>query len=116
MPRQVAWCLRSGRKQTIDEDCDGRPEQDRYHDGEVDAKPTYAGGRQRLDMDKDRDGHFETRTAFDTAEWTKVTELVDKTDHLWQPVDKVGIAETASVGYSSAYGSSADYLGMVRGQ
>jgi protein TonB len=32
----------------------------------------------------------------------------------WQPAGKVGIAETASVGSSSVYGSSADYLGMVR--
>jgi protein TonB len=32
----------------------------------------------------------------------------------WQPAGKVGIAETASLGSSSAYGSSADYLGMVR--
>lgn len=32
----------------------------------------------------------------------------------WQPVGKAGIAETASTASSSAYGSSADYLGMVR--
>jgi protein TonB len=32
----------------------------------------------------------------------------------WQPAGKVGIAEAASVESSSAYGSSADYLGMVR--
>lgn len=35
----------------------------------------------------------------------------------WQPVQRVqraGIAETASVGSSSAYGSSADYFSMVR--
>lgn len=32
----------------------------------------------------------------------------------WQPAGRVGIAEAASLGSSSAYGSSADYLGMVR--
>lgn len=32
----------------------------------------------------------------------------------WQPVGKTGVAETASVAASSTYGSSADYLGMVR--
>jgi protein TonB len=32
----------------------------------------------------------------------------------WQPVDKAGIAETALAASSSAYGSSADYLAMVR--
>lgn len=32
----------------------------------------------------------------------------------WQPVGKTGVAETASLAPSSTYGSSADYLGMVR--
>ncbi|MFO7713674.1 hypothetical protein [Desulfosarcina sp.] len=55
-----------------------RTQQDRNHDGKVDAKSEYDGGRQiRLIMDNDGDGHFETLTAFDTAEWTKVTDLVD---------------------------------------
>ncbi len=32
----------------------------------------------------------------------------------WRPAGKVGFTEAASVGSSCAYGSSADYLGMVR--
>jgi hypothetical protein len=57
----------------------------------VDAKSAYDGDRQvRLEMDNDGDGHFETRTAFDTVEWTKETELVDKTGRLWQRLSYSG--------------------------
>lgn len=60
-------------------------EQDRNHDGEVDAKSELKAGRQvRLIMDNDFDGRFETRSAFDTVEWTKVTEIVDQSDRLMQ--------------------------------
>ncbi|MGQ9671479.1 MAG: hypothetical protein ACUVWY_15185, partial [Desulfosoma sp.] len=59
--------------------------QDRNHDCEMGAKSAYDGGRQvRLAMDNDGDGHFETRTASDTAEWTRVTEVVEKTNRLLQ--------------------------------
>lgn len=66
-------------------------EQDRNHDGEVDAKSEYEGDRQvRLEMDNDGDGRFETCTMFDTAEWTKVTELVDKAGRLEQRLSYSG--------------------------
>lgn len=68
-----------------------RAEQDRNHDGEVDVEFEYNDGQQvRLIMDNDGDGHFETHTAFDSAKWTKVTELIDKAGRVGRRLSYLG--------------------------